>query len=94
MVQSESGKKGGGCYIATAVYGSYDSPEVLVLRGFRDEVLAPRVWGRALIKIYYAVSPSLADRLERATTLNRSARRFLDGIVRRVGARSSDKRPS
>ena len=26
----------GGCYVATAVYGSYDCPEVWVLRRYRD----------------------------------------------------------
>ena len=29
-----------GCYVATAVYGSYDCPEIWTLRRFRDKVLA------------------------------------------------------
>ena len=39
-----------GCYIATAVYGSYDCPEVWTLRRFRDEVLRESVLGRLFIR--------------------------------------------
>lgn len=35
-----------GCYVATAVYGSYDCPEVWTLRRFRDERLAQTWNGR------------------------------------------------
>lgn len=48
-----------GCYIATSVYGSYDCPEVWVLRRFRDNTLAETWHGRAFINIYYAISPSI-----------------------------------
>jgi hypothetical protein len=48
----------GPCYIATAVYGSYDCPEVWVLRRFRDNILA-RTWcGTIFIQTYYRVSPA------------------------------------
>ena len=50
---------GGGCYVATAVYGSYDCPPVWTLRRYRDEVLAKTWYGRAFIRTYYAVSPTL-----------------------------------
>ena len=46
------------CYVATAVYGSYDCPEVWTLRRFRDHVLAKTWYGRLFIKLYYAVSPT------------------------------------
>ena len=46
-----------GCYIATAVYGSYDCPEVWTLRRFRDYKLANNFIGRVFIKIYYFLSP-------------------------------------
>lgn len=49
--------KSGRCYIATAVYGSYDCPAVWTLRRFRDLYLAQYKVGRIFIKSYYAVSP-------------------------------------
>lgn len=48
-----------GCYIATAVYGSYDCPQVWILRRYRDDTLAETWYGRAFIKTYYAISPTL-----------------------------------
>ena len=48
-----------GCYVATAVYGSYDCPEVWTLRRFRDNTLASTWYGRAFIRTYYAISPTL-----------------------------------
>ncbi|MBQ7144257.1 MAG: leucine-rich repeat protein [Oscillospiraceae bacterium] len=52
-------KSNPGCYIATAVYGSYDCPEVWTLRRYRDYVLASSWYGRLFISFYYAVSPTL-----------------------------------
>lgn len=49
----------GPCYVATAVYGSYDCPEVWTLRRFRDYTLAETWYGRAFIHCYYAISPTL-----------------------------------
>lgn len=46
-----------GCYIATSVYGSYDCPEVWVLRRFRDLVLKRYIFGRIFVHSYYAISP-------------------------------------
>lgn len=50
---------GGGCYVATCVYGSYDCPEVWTLRRFRDMKLSATWYGRLFIKLYYTVSPTL-----------------------------------
>ena len=50
---------GGGCYVATAVYGSYDCPQVWTLRRYRDYTLAETWYGRAFIRTYYAISPTL-----------------------------------
>ena len=52
-------KYGGGCYVATYVYGSYDCPEVWTLRRFRDDVMLRTGVGRAFVKFYYAVSPKM-----------------------------------
>lgn len=52
-------KSSGGCYVATAVYGSYDCPQVWTLRRYRDYTLAETWYGRAFIRVYYAVSPTL-----------------------------------
>jgi len=49
----------GGCYVATAVYGSYDCPEVWTLRRFRDNKLAKSWYGRLFIHAYYFISPTI-----------------------------------
>ena len=73
---------GGGCYIATAVYGSYYAPEVLVLRHFRDETLRKYYFGRLFIRVYYLLSPPVAKRLRNAKIINMMVRSVLDKWVR------------
>lgn len=75
---------GGGCYIATAVYGSYDAPEVLTLRSFRDQVLRKHWLGRLFIKAYYFLSPPIAERLKDARRINGLVRAALDRFVARL----------
>lgn len=59
-IANKSEKKG--CYIATCVYGSYDCPQVWILRRFRDYILDKTWYGRVFIKFYYMVSPMLVKR--------------------------------
>lgn len=54
-----SNPSSGPCYVATAVYGSYNCPQVWTLRRFRDNTLDASWYGRAFIKSYYAISPTL-----------------------------------
>lgn len=77
-------KKKEGCYIATAVYGSYDAPEVMVLRRFRDEVLKKSILGRAFIKVYYTLSPPAARWLRNTKHINAAVRRILDKWVEKL----------
>ena len=71
----------GGCYIATCVYGSYDCPEVWTLRRFRDNTLAENVFGRAFIKIYYAVSPKLVKWFGDTSWFKKLWKKRLDKMV-------------
>jgi hypothetical protein len=54
------GAQGGYCFVATAAYGDYNHPMVVVLQDFRDNTLARFALGRWLIRTYYDLSPPLA----------------------------------
>lgn len=69
------------CFIATAVYGDVDSPQVVALRRFRDQHLCLTRAGRLLIRSYYRVSPRIAAFLLRHQLPARATRRALDCVV-------------
>lgn len=79
--QPASGSGGGGCFIATAAYGSYLDPHVMVLRHFRDEVLLKNTAGTAFVKFYYAYSPPLADYIREHESLRTIFRLFLTPLI-------------
>ena len=81
----DASKKMRSCYIATAVYGDKEAPEVCRLRRFRDESLNTSHLGRRLCMLYYKISPRLARRLTTDSPVSRAVRRVLDIFVKRLG---------
>lgn len=71
----------GGCYVATAVYGSYDCPEVWTLRRYRDEALASTWYGRMFIRTYYAISPTLVKWFGKTAWFKKTWQGKLDRMV-------------
>ena len=72
--EAEMKKSSGGCFIATAVYGSELADEVICLSRFRDEVLLKNSLGRVFVDGYYRISPPIADWI--------AGRRFIKSIIR------------
>lgn len=69
--------KTGGCYIATACYGSYDHPDVITFRQFRDKILLNTAVGRVFVWSYYKLSPPIASRLCHVRWLSTIIRKWL-----------------
>ena len=80
-VQKEKEKNKGGCYVATAVYGSYNCPQVWTLRRYRDFVLSKTWYGRCFIALYYRVSPTIVKLFGRTKWFNKIWRSKLDHMV-------------
>ncbi len=83
----------GGCYVATAVYGSYDCPEVWTLRRFRDYTLAESVFGRLFIRLYYAVSPTLVKWFGKTEWFKNLWKPTLDKMVAKLNADGVEDTP-
>ena len=73
--------EGGGCFIATAAFGSPLSREVQILRHFRDQYLLPFQAGQLLVRGYYFSSPPLADFIEQYPLLKALVRLALWPVV-------------
>ncbi len=85
--QAAGGTEDGGfCFLATAAWGSYLAPEVRTLRTFRDSFLMTSAPGRAFVRLYYRVSPGLADTISASPVLRAATRVALVPLV--VAARA------
>ncbi len=85
--------KSSGCYIATAVYGSYDCPQVWTLRRYRDNTLEKSWHGRLFIRIYYAISPTLVKWFGKKKWFVYFFRSKLDNIIIRLTAKGYSNTP-
>ena len=81
------------CYVATAVYGSYDCPQVWRFRRYRDEALSKNIFGRLFIKIYYAVSPTVIKYFGKTKCFNSFFRKHLDKFYLKLAEKGYDDTP-
>ena len=86
-------RSSGGCYVATAVYGSYDCPQVWVLRRYRDDILSATWGGRLFIRAYYATSPTLVRLFGKKAWFQSLWRGRLDQMVLRLKNRGLEDTP-
>lgn len=89
----EPAASSGCCYVATAVYGSYDCPEVWTLRRFRDDTLARTWYGRAFVRTYYAISPTLVKWFGDTRWFRKMWRGTLDRMVRDLQSKGFESTP-
>ncbi len=72
---------GGGCFIATAAYGSLMAPHVKILRDFRDHFLLGNTVGDSFVRLYYTYSPPIADFIAEHDSLRTMVRISLLPVV-------------
>jgi hypothetical protein len=75
------GGGGGGCFIATAAYGSLLEPNVRTLCKFRDRYLLNSGPGKIFVKNYYKYSPPAADFISKHSGLRAVVCVFLLPLV-------------
>ena len=83
----------GGCYIATCVYGSYDCPQVWTLRRYRDNTLGATWYGRAFIRAYYKISPTLVKWFGHTNWFKRLWRGRLDKMIEKLNSNGVEDTP-
>ncbi len=68
------GGSGGGCFIATAAYGSPLAEEVWILREVRDAYLLRNRFGKTIVALYYEYSPVLAHQISKHPRVRKAIR--------------------
>ena len=81
------------CYVATAVYGSYDCPEVWTLRRYRDYTLDETWYGRLFIKVYYTISPMFVKHFGNVKSFKVLGKKLLDRWVAELNHKGFDNTP-
>lgn len=80
-ISSDGDGGGGGCFIATAAYGSLMEPHVKILREFRDRFMLGNTAGKNFVRCYYAYSPPIGDFIARHDSLRAMVRISLLPVV-------------
>ena len=81
FLQSKDESDDGGCFIATAAYGSPMILQVNILRKFRDQILLNNKVGNAFVDFYYTYSPPIANFIASHDSLRTIVRYSLLPIV-------------
>lgn len=74
-------KCAGACFIATAAYGTPMAIEINLLREFRDKQLEPNIIGKQLVRLYYSLSPPIANIISCSERMRAWVRACLKPIV-------------
>ncbi len=70
------------CFIATASFGTPEAPQIKRLSYFRDKYLMQTEAGRALIRLYYKISPPLAKSIQKSESLKRIVRSIIRLLIK------------
>lgn len=79
--RSHSRGGGGGCFIATAAYGTPYAEEINVLRLWRDNFLKKRALGKKFVLFYYKISPPIANFIRKSEILKKLVRMLLKPLI-------------
>lgn len=72
---------GGGCFIATAAFGSELAAKVVLLKQFRDKFLLTNGPGTSFVNLYYRYSPPVAEFISRHDALRAAVRILLYPLI-------------
>ena len=80
-------------YMGTCLYGSYNCPEVWVLRRFRDKWLYDSPYHIPLINIYYHFAPKIVNKFETYNWFKVIVKSALDKFIQFLKKRNYDDTP-
>ena len=75
-------KANGGCFIATAAYGTPFAEEINILRFWRDTFLLKYYLGNLFVKFYYKTSPSIANFIRDKDWMKNIVKFFLNPFIK------------
>ena len=74
----------GNCFIASIAFEHRNDPTLIILRQFRNQVLAKNALGRHFIRTYYRWSPACANRLQHSQPVKDFLRWALPPIAQKL----------
>ena len=93
IFKTKKKRKKNGCYVATCVYGTYDCPELWVLRRYRDDYLDRTIMGSLFISFYYFFSPFAIKLFGNTRLFKNIFRPLLNNIVKNLRDKGYSDKP-